>query len=202
MFGYDLHLCLRGLPRGAGDRATRDPDRPGSCSRRATALRSLARQLAAWGLAAALAPAALAQASGSAYAYVAPPGWAAAMEADIETLTPQGEPAGTAQVMLLAPKAASGAFNAQFDAERAALEQFWGLRAPQATPLQTGQAAVGAYVAYFASYDSDGGPRYMGFMALGNAQKFGMLIFVADSDTSFNRLAPQAAEIFKSLSLR
>ena len=153
-------------------------------------------------LALAMALPAAAQNATSSYRYQPPPGWISALEGDIESLTPQGEPGGTAQVMLLAPKAASGAFHAQFDAERAALEQFWGLRAPQATPLQSGQAAVGAYAAYFASYDSDGGPRYMGFMALGNAQQFGMLVFVADSDTSFNRLAPQATEIFKSLALR
>lgn len=143
-----------------------------------------------------------AQTAAAPYQYRTPAGWVRAVEGDIETLTPQSEPAGSAQLMLLAPKAASGEFRSQFEAERAALESFWGLRAPQATPLQSGQAAVGSYAAYFASYDSDGGPRYMGFMALGTQQQFALMVFVAGNHDSFNRLAPQATEVFKSLSLQ
>lgn len=139
--------------------------------------------------------------SGPAYRYPTPAGWARAVEGDIESLTPQAEPAGTAQLMLLAPKPASGDFRQQFDAERAALEAFWGLRAPQAAPLQAGQSASGPYAAYFASYDSDGGPRYMGFMALGTPRQFALLVFVAASDSSFNRLAPQAVEVFKGIAV-
>lgn len=142
----------------------------------------------------------LAQSAAAPYRYTTPPGWTHAVEADIESLTPQAEPAGSAQLMLLAPKPATGDFRAQFEAERAALESFWGLRAPQAVPLQAGQATVGQYAAYFASYDSDGGPRYMGFLALGNQKQVALLVFVAGSDDAFNRLAPQAVELFKTLS--
>lgn len=142
----------------------------------------------------------LAQSGASPYRYTTPPGWAHAVEGDIESLTPQAEPAGSAQLMLLAPKPANGDFRAQFESERAALESFWGLRAPQAVPLQAGQAAVGQYAAYFASYDSDGGPRYMGFLALGNQKQVALLVFVAGSDDAFNRLAPQAVAVFKTLS--
>lgn len=160
-------------------------------------------RVALLGLALALAspPPALAQATAPAYRYNAPPGWVRAMEGDIESLTPQTEPTGSVQVMLLAPKPASGDFRAQFEAERAALESYWGLKAPYATPLQGGQATVGQYAAYFASYDSDGGARYMGFMALGTPQQFALLVFVASSHDAFNRLAPQATEVFKSLSI-
>lgn len=152
-------------------------------------------------LAFAIALPAVAQTAPSAYRYQLPPGWTQAMEGDIESLTPAAEPAGSAQLMLLAPKAASGDFRQQFDAERAALESFWGLRAPQAAPPQGGSASVGQYAAHFASYDSDAGPRYMAFMALGTPQKFGLLVFVASDDRGFNRLAPQAVEVFRSLSL-
>jgi hypothetical protein len=141
-----------------------------------------------------------AQSAASPYRYTTPPGWAHGVEGDIESLTPQAEPAGSAQLMLLAPKPAAGDFRAQFEAERASLESFWGLRAPQAVPLQAGQAAVGQYAAYFASYDSDGGPRYMGFLALGNQKQVALLVFVAGSDDAFNRLAPQAVEMFKTFS--
>ena len=144
---------------------------------------------------------ATAQAAASAYRYNAPPGWVREVEGDIESLTPQTEPSGSVQMMLMAPKPASGDFRAQFETERAALESFWGLKAPHATPLQSGQAAVGQYAAYFASYDSDGGARYMGFMALGTPQQFALLVFVASSHDAFNRVAPQATEVFKTLSI-
>ncbi len=90
----------------------------------------------------------------------------------------------------------------QFEAERTSLEQFWGLRAPLSVPTQSGRADVGEYVAYFASYDSDGGPRYMAFMALSNGRQFGLLVFVAATDQAFNQLAPEAVQVFRSLSLR
>jgi hypothetical protein len=153
---------------------------------------------------AALALPAAAQTAPSSYRYPPPPGWTQAMEGDIETLTPQAEPAGGVQLMLLAPKAAAGAFDAQFAAERAALEDFWGLRAPQGVPLQSGRASAGGvpveYAAHFASYDSDAGPRFMGFLALGDGQRFALMVFVAASHDSFNRLAPQAVEVFRALS--
>jgi hypothetical protein len=138
----------------------------------------------------------------SAYRYAAPPGWARSVEGDIEVLTPRAEPADTAQLMMLAPKPATGDFRAQFESERATLEQFWGLRDPHAAPLQGGQTAVSSYAAYFASYDSDGGPRYMGFMALGDGRRFGLLVFVAATHDAFNRLAPLAVEVFKGLALQ
>lgn len=144
---------------------------------------------------------ALAQPAGG-YRYSTPAGWSGSSDGDITVLTPTSEPADTAQLLMLAPKAAAGEFSAQFDAERAALEQFWGLRAPQATPPQGGQAAAGRYAAYFASYDSEAGPRYLGFMALGDGRRFGMLVFVAANHDAFNRLAPQAVQVFKGLALQ
>lgn len=142
-----------------------------------------------------------AQAAGG-YRYALPSGWTRSVDGDVEVLTPRAEPADTVQLMMLAPKDGTGDFRAQFESERATLEQFWGLRAPQAVPLQSGQAAAGSYAAHFASYDSDGGPRYMGFMALGDGRKFGLLVFVAASHEAFNRLAPQAVEVFKGLALQ
>lgn len=147
------------------------------------------------------APPGAAQTAGG-YKYNPPPGWTRSTDGDVEVFVPQAEPAGSAQLMLLAPKPASGDFRSQFDSERATLEQFWGLRAPQAVPLQSGRAAVGTYAAYFASYDSDGGARYMGFLALGTSHQFGMLVFVAVSHDAFNRLAPQVVELFKGLALQ
>lgn len=146
-------------------------------------------------------PAAMAQGAGG-YRFSAPPGWTRNADGDVEVLVPRSEPADTAQIMMMAPKPAQGGFAAQFESERAALEQYWGLRAPLAVPLQSGQAAVGSYAAYFASYDSDAGPRYMGFMAIGDGRRFGLLVFVAASHEAFNRLAPQAVEVFKSIALR
>lgn len=151
-----------------------------------------------------LAMSAAAQGSASSYRYAPPAGWTQAMDGDIETLTPAAEPAGSVQMMLLAPKAAAGEFRAQFESERAALESFWALRAPQGVPLQSGRATVAGmpvdYAAHFASYDSDAGPRFMGFLALGDGQRFALVVFVAASHDSFNRLAPQAVEVFRGLS--
>jgi hypothetical protein len=140
-----------------------------------------------------------AQSGASAYQYAAPAGWSRAMDGDTEVLSPANEPAGTAQVLLLAPKPAAGDFDQQFTAERTALEQFWRLRAPAPVAPQRGQSASGPYAAYFASYDSDGGARYMSFLAQTQGQQFALVVFVAASAEAFNRLAPVATELFKTL---
>ncbi len=139
-----------------------------------------------------------AQAGASAYRYAAPSGWTRSIEADIEALTP-ADPQTQAQIMLLAPKPLAADFDAQFASERASLESFWGLRSPQAAPLQRGQSSKGQYAAHFASYDSDGGERYMSFLALGNGGSFAMVVFVAAGAETFNRLAPVATEAFRTL---
>jgi hypothetical protein len=140
----------------------------------------------------------------SPYRFATPPGWAAAMEGDIATVTPQSEPPGSVQLMLLAPRPASADFSSQFEAERRALESFWALRAPHSAPPQAGRAVIDGkaidYAAHFASYDSDAGERYLGFMALGDGQRFALAVFVAASAEGFNRLAPQAVEVLRGLS--
>lgn len=133
------------------------------------------------------------------YQYALPAGWTQSTEGDTEVLVPGTEPAGSVQVLLLAPKPLSGDFDSQFAAERAQLEQFWGLRAPQPVAPQRGQSAQGPYAAYFASYDSDGGPRYMSFLALASGGQFALLVFVAASHDAFNRVAPQATQFFTTL---
>jgi hypothetical protein len=133
------------------------------------------------------------------YQYALPSGWSRTQDGDTEVLAPGSEPAGTAQVLLLAPKALAGDFDQQFASERAQLEQFWGLRAPAPVLPQRGQSAQGPYAAHFASYASDGGPRYMSFLAQANGRQFVMLVFVAASDLSFNRVAPQATQLFTTL---
>ncbi len=140
-----------------------------------------------------------AQTAPAVYQFAAPAGWNRAQDGDTEVLTPAAEQAGTAQVLVLAPKPLTGDFDQQFATERAALEQFWGLRAPAPVAPQRGQSARGPYAAYFASYDSDGGPRYMSFLALAQGQQFALMVFVAASDEAFNRLAPAATEMFKTL---
>lgn len=156
-------------------------------------------------LAAALLAAALAAAAGTAlaqaapYQYALPQGWTRASEGDTEVLVPAAEPAGSVQVLILAPKPIAGDFDSQFAAERAQLEQFWSLRAPAPVAPQRGQSAQGPYAAYFASYDSDGGPRYMSFLGLGSGGQFALLVFVAASHDAFNRVAPQATQIFTTL---
>lgn len=150
-------------------------------------------------MALASAPTASAQApAASAYRYAMPAGWTQSIEADIEALTP-ADPQTQAQIMLLAPKPLATDFDAQFASERASLESFWGLRSPKAAPLQRGQSSKGPYAAHFASYDSDGGERYMSFLALGNGGSFALVVFVAASAETFNRLAPVATEAFRTL---
>lgn len=172
-----------------------------------THARQLARRVAraasigAFALALATVSAASAQSTAaSAYRYATPSGWSQSMEADIEALTPSDpQSQGQAQIMLLAPKPLAADFDAQFASERAALESFWGLRAPQAVAPQRGQSSRGPYGAYFASYASDGGDRYMSFLALGSAGSFAMMVFVAASPDAFNRLAPVATQTFKTI---
>lgn len=149
-------------------------------------------------LALALAGAAQAQSVARVQA-AAPSGWSRAQDGDSEILTPGAEPAGSAQLLILAPKPVSGEFHRQFEVERAQLEQFWGLRAPAPVDPQRGESAEGAWAAYFASYDSDGGARYMSFLARALRGQFVMVVFVAATHDSFNRVAPQATEVFKSL---
>ncbi len=135
----------------------------------------------------------------SGYRYTLPAGWTSSIEAGVETLTPGTEPAGTVQALLLPAKPLASDFNAQFDAERGTLEAHWGLSAPQATPPQRGRTAAGPYAAHFASYASEGGPRYMSFLALGRQGQFALLVFVAASDDAFNRLAPVATQLWQGL---
>lgn len=155
-----------------------------------------------WAFALALLVAATAQAQTAARVQASvPAGWSRAQDGDTEILTPGSEPAGRAQLLLLAPKPASGDFFQQFEGERAQLEQYWGLRAPQPVDPQRGQSADGPWAAHFSSYDSDGGARYMSFLARAVSGQFVMVVFVAATDESFNRVAPQATEVFKNLRL-
>lgn len=134
-----------------------------------------------------------------AYRYALPTGWTSSVDAGVETLVPGTEPPGTVQALLLPAKPLAGDFNAQFDAERGTLEAHWGLRAAQAAPPQRGRTAAGPYAAHFASYASDGGPRYMSFLAIGRQGQFALLVFVAASDEAFNRLAPLATQLWQGL---
>jgi hypothetical protein len=143
--------------------------------------------------------AATAAAQTSPYRYTLPSGWSKTSDAGTDTITPAGEPAGTVQVMLMAPKPLTQDFDAQFDAERGALEAHWGLTAPLPVAPQRGRTAAGPHAAYFASYASEGGPRYMSFLALGRNGKFALLVFVAASDDAFNRVAPQATQMWQGL---
>jgi hypothetical protein len=135
----------------------------------------------------------------SGYRYTLPAAWTSSVDSGVETLTPATEPAGTVQLLLLPAKPLAGDFNAQFDAERGTLEAHWGLGAPQAAPPQRGRTAVGPYAAHFASYASEGGPRYMSFLAIGRQGQFALLVFVAASDEAFNRLAPLATQLWQGL---
>ncbi|MFO1221041.1 MAG: hypothetical protein U1E89_21985 [Burkholderiaceae bacterium] len=131
--------------------------------------------------------------------FTAPAGWSRSSDGDSDVLSPAGDAGAAAQILVIAPKPVAGDFDRQFTSERAALEQFWGLRAATPVAPQRGQAASGPYAAYFASYDSDGGPRYMSFLATAQQQRFAMVVFVAASHDAFNRLAPQATELFTTL---
>jgi hypothetical protein len=142
-----------------------------------------------------------ASAQAAAYQFNAPPGWAVAAEGDVVTLTPQAEPAGAVQLMILPVKRLQPDFAAQFAAERSALESFWGLRDMQAAPPLRSRSSAGDYAAHFASYASGEGYRYMAFMALGGRGAFGMVIFVASSSDGFNRLSARAADVFNGLGL-
>lgn len=171
---------------------------------RGQASRSLTAWVGAWLCAAGMAVASLAaqgQTPASAYRYTVPAGWERSFEGDTEILVPTAEPAGTAQFLLLAPKPLAGDFFQQFDAQRAQLEQFWGLRAPAPVDPQRGTAAEGPWAAYFASYDSDGGPRYMSFLARAFGQQMVLAVFVAADHNGFNRAAPQATRLFTTLQL-
>jgi hypothetical protein len=134
------------------------------------------------------------------FRYNAPPGWVAGREGDIEVLTPQSEPAGTVQVLLMPTKPSAADFENQFNSERVELEKYWGLRAPAPVAPQRGQSSSGPYAAYFASYDSDGGARYMSFLGKTQKQRFAMVVFVAASHEHFNRHATSITELFIALS--
>ena len=142
-----------------------------------------------------------ASAQAAAYQFNAPAGWTVAVEGDVVTLTPQTEPAGAVQLMILPVKRLQPDFAAQFATERSALESFWGLRDMQAAPPLRSLSSAGDYAAHFASYASSEGYRYMAFMALGGRGAFGMVIFVAGSSDAFNRLSARAADVFNGLGL-
>ena len=147
----------------------------------------------------AMALAAPAAAQQSAYRFTLPAGWTSSIEGGVETLTPSAEPAGSAQAVLLAPKPLAQDFEAQFDAERSALEAHWGLTSPLPVAPQRGRTAAGPHAAYFASYASEAGPRYMSFLAVGRPGGFALVVFVAATDEAFNRLAPQATKLWQGL---
>ena len=128
------------------------------------------------------------------------PGWSRGREGDIEVLTPAAA-AGTVQVLIMAPAPVTEDFDRQFTREREQLEQFWQLRDARPVAPQRGQAGSGPFAAWFASYDSDGGERYMSFLAQAQRGQLVMFVFVAASSDDFNRLAPQATAMFASLTL-
>lgn len=138
-------------------------------------------------------------AQASPYRYSTPAGWTRSSDGSVESFANANQP--NVQMMLMAPKPLAGDFNTQFAQERAALEQFWGLRAPMAQPAQSGKSSAGPYAAHFASYDSDGGPRYMAFMAVGQQGQFGMLVFVAATAAEFNASAQAAGQLFSGLAV-
>ena len=133
------------------------------------------------------------------YRYTLPQGWQRAAADGMESFTTPQEPPDTVQVLLLPPKPLQGDFQSLFNGERLALEAGWVLSAPQAAPPQAGSVGAASYAAHYASYDSAGGARYMAFMALGQDGRFAMLVFVAASADAFNRQAPQAAALLRSL---
>ncbi len=135
----------------------------------------------------------------SAYRYTLPAGWTSSPDASADTLVPSAEPAGTVQALLIAPKPLEPNFEAQFEAERKALEAHWGLNAAQPVAPQRGRSGAGPYAAYFASYASGGGPRYMSFLAVGQQGKFSLLVFVSATDDAFNRLAPAITQMWQGL---
>lgn len=135
----------------------------------------------------------------SAYRYTLPTGWTRSVDADVEMLTPTAEPPGSVQALLLAPKPLAQDFDAQFAAERSALEAHWGLRAPHPVAPQRGRTQAGPHAAYFASYASDGGPRYMSFLGMARNGKFALIVFVAASDDAFNRVAPVVTQMWQGL---
>lgn len=128
------------------------------------------------------------------------PGWSRGREGDIEVLTPVTAP-GTVQVLIMAPEPLTEDFDRQVERERAQLEQLWQLRDARPAAPQRGQSSSGPYSAWFASYDSDGGERYMSFLAQAQRGQMVMFVFVAASSEEFNRLAPEATAMFASLSL-
>jgi hypothetical protein len=143
-----------------------------------------------------------AQTATSAYNYALPAGWQRSAPDGIETFAPTSEQAETAQILLLPHKPMQGDFQAFFDSERVNLEGQWGLVAPQSPVPQAGRMGASNYAAYFASYDSSAGPRYLGFLAVGQNGRFGMLVFVAATADGFNRLAPQAVALLKSMQIK
>jgi hypothetical protein len=166
------------------------------CARRVQRLLSIAAALIAFAGAGTEA-----SAQAAAYQFNAPPGWTVATEGDVLTLTPQAEPAGAVQLMILPVKRLQPDFAAQFAAERSALESFWALRDMQTAPPLRSRSNAGDYAAHFASYATSEGYRYMAFMALGGRGAFGMVVFVASTSDGFNRLSARAADVFNGLGL-
>lgn len=140
--------------------------------------------------------------SGEAIArYTTPAGWQANTADGAVSFSTDKEPADTVQLMLLPSKAQQGDFQTQFTAERQSLEAQWALSAPQAAAPQSAKVGSASYAAYYASYDSAAGPRYMAFMATGQRAKLTMLVFVAASAEAFNRQSAQAAALLQSLQI-
>jgi hypothetical protein len=163
--------------------------------------RRLAGVVAALLLAAALPPAVAQSAPGaSSVNLTLAPGWSRGQEGDIDVLTPAAA-SGTVQVLIMAPAPLTEDFDRQFAREREQLEQFWQLRDARPVAPQRGQAGSGPFAAWFASYDSDGGERYMSFLAQAQRGQLLMFVFVAASSEEFNRLAPEATAMFASLTL-
>jgi len=136
------------------------------------------------------------------YSYSTPNGWQVALVDGIQTFTPNQEPQGTAQLMLLPIKPLQGDFSSQFQNERLALESSWGLSAAQPAIAQSGTYGGAQYAAYYASYDSAGAGRYLAFMATAQNGSLGMLVLVTDSAEGFNRVATHAAGLLQRLRIR
>lgn len=137
----------------------------------------------------------------AAYSATPPAGWVATEQDGAVLYAPPAEPPGSAYILLLPVQAQGPDFAAQFNANRQQLETSLGLTLKRANPLRRGTSSAGEFAAWFATYQTGQGDRHLSYMARADRGAYGALMFMADSDSRYERLADQATQMFNGLRL-
>lgn len=140
-------------------------------------------------------------AQSAAYSVTPPAGWLSTAQDGATLFAPPGAAPGSAYILLLPVQPQTPDFTAQFNANRQRLETSLGLILVRAYPLRHGNGAAGEFAAWFGTYRTPQGERHLSYMARADRGAYGAMLFLSTSDSSYQRHADKATQMFNGLRL-